>query len=51
MPNMPDSFVKTVSERYIELYEIITGKLFQKDHSENALNRINKNVEKYLMNI
>ena len=26
MPNMPDSFVQTISERYIELYEKITGK-------------------------
>lgn len=30
MPAMPDSFVEEISQRYIELYEWITGKSFQK---------------------
>jgi phosphoribosylaminoimidazole-succinocarboxamide synthase len=30
MPVMPDSFVEEISQRYIELYERITGKSFQK---------------------
>ncbi|MCG9910255.1 MAG: phosphoribosylaminoimidazolesuccinocarboxamide synthase [Flavobacteriales bacterium] len=34
MPDMPDEFVETVSERYISLYEKITGKKFIKTDSE-----------------
>ena len=30
VPDMPDTFVNEVSERYIELYENITGKKFEK---------------------
>jgi len=30
MPVMPDSFVKEVSDRYIELYEHITGRNFMR---------------------
>jgi phosphoribosylaminoimidazole-succinocarboxamide synthase len=44
MPNMPDEFVKTVSERYIELYETITGETFVKADTSNIQNRIEHNV-------
>lgn len=44
MPDMPDEFVKEVTDRYIELYEKVTGKTFERviDHQieksiENAL--------------
>ncbi len=30
MPEMPEEFVSTVTARYIELYELITGRTFQK---------------------
>jgi len=48
MPNMPDSFVQTISERYIELYEKITGKKFIKSDTTNINGRIEENVGKYL---
>ncbi|MEE9440020.1 MAG: phosphoribosylaminoimidazolesuccinocarboxamide synthase [Saprospiraceae bacterium] len=50
IPDMPDTFVNVISERYIELYEIITGKTFVKDTSSNLLDRIKTNVEGYLKN-
>lgn len=44
VPEMPDAFVNETSERYIELFENITGDKFVKDNSENILSRIEKNV-------
>ena len=47
IPTMDDTFVKSVSDRYIELYEKITGKEFKKEASEvNVLDRIKNNIEK-----
>ena len=37
MPEMPDSFVETVSERYIQLYEFITGEKFRKRSYDQIL--------------
>jgi len=48
MPAMPDEFVETVSQRYIELYEILTGKEFQRMDGENMKNRIEENIRTYL---
>ncbi|NNE25209.1 MAG: phosphoribosylaminoimidazolesuccinocarboxamide synthase [Saprospiraceae bacterium] len=48
MPDMPDSFVSEISERYIELYEKITGTEFQKADYENIEDRIYQNVMDYL---
>lgn len=48
MPNMPDAFVETVSNRYIRLYETMTGKTFEKPAGENMLQRIEANVLNYL---
>lgn len=50
MPNMPDEFVDTITERYIELFERITGKNFDKADTTNIVERIQKNVENYLLN-
>ncbi|MFM9946987.1 MAG: phosphoribosylaminoimidazolesuccinocarboxamide synthase [Saprospiraceae bacterium] len=44
MPVMPDAFVEEISERYIELYERITGKSFQKAGAEEIEARIIANV-------
>jgi phosphoribosylaminoimidazole-succinocarboxamide synthase len=49
MPVMPDDFVELVSQRYIELYEKITGEAFIKDAQEDMIARINNKVSKYLM--
>ncbi len=48
MPVMPDEFVETVSNRYIELYESITGIKFIKADAKNINSRIEKNVLNYL---
>ena len=49
MPMMPDAFVEQVSERYIELYERITGKRFERRESEGDIEeRIYNNVLAYL---
>jgi len=48
MPEMPDEFVKEVSERYIELYEKISGKKFEKAELSNVNQRIEKNILKVL---
>lgn len=49
MPNMPDSFVETITERYIELYEKITGSSFVKGDTSNINKRIETNVAVFLM--
>jgi phosphoribosylaminoimidazole-succinocarboxamide synthase len=48
MPIMPDEFVATVTDRYIELYERITGKQFLKADSSQVTQRIENNVVAYL---
>lgn len=48
VPQMPDEFVSQVSERYIELYENITGDKFQKGDAEDILKRIETNVTAFL---
>ena len=48
IPNMSDEFITQVSERYIELYEHITGDTFIKSDISNIQERIQTNVETYL---
>ena len=48
MPNMPDEFVQTITDRYIELYERISGNIFVKSETSDIVNRIQSNVENYL---
>jgi phosphoribosylaminoimidazole-succinocarboxamide synthase len=48
IPVFPDEFVKEVSDRYIELYQKITGKNFERASSENSLQRIEDNLVKAL---
>jgi phosphoribosylaminoimidazole-succinocarboxamide synthase len=44
VPEMSDEWLNTISERYIELYEKVTGKKFQKPLAENITERIERNV-------
>ena len=46
MPEMPDDFVNLVTDRYVELYEKITGKAFEKAEGLDILERIEKNILK-----
>jgi phosphoribosylaminoimidazole-succinocarboxamide synthase len=48
MPEMPDDFVNLVTDRYVELYEKITGLTFEKASNEDILNRIERNILKGL---
>ncbi len=48
VPEMTDEYIETVSERYIELYENITGDAFAKADTSNIQERIEKNVLAYL---
>ena len=48
MPDMPDEFVQTITDRYIELYERISGNTFVKAEISDIANRIQSNVENYL---
>jgi phosphoribosylaminoimidazole-succinocarboxamide synthase len=48
IPDMPDEFVMQISERYIELYEKLTGEKFKKADTANILQRIEKNVLNFL---
>ena len=52
VPEMTNDKVKEISERYIELYENITGETFVKaDESENIAMRIEKNISDYLTSL
>ena len=48
VPEMTDEIVNSISERYIELYEHITGEKFVKEDTSNIAARIEKNVTDYL---
>lgn len=50
VPFMPDEFVASVTERYIELFENITGDKFEKSDTSQLLSRIEKNVLDFLKN-
>ena len=50
VPEMSNTYIQTVSERYIELYENITGESFVKADLSNINERIEKNVLNYLSN-
>jgi phosphoribosylaminoimidazole-succinocarboxamide synthase len=45
---MTDDYVKLVSDRYIELYENITGEKFIKSDTSSIVNRIQTNVDNFL---
>ncbi len=48
VPQMTDEYISSVSERYIELYEQIVGKPFEKANPQNINERINNNVASFL---
>ena len=48
VPFMSDEYIETVSERYIELYENITGETFVKADVSNINQRIEENVLQFL---
>lgn len=44
VPHMSDEFVDSVSKRYIELFEFVTGESFQPQDYSHALQRIEQNI-------
>ena len=48
VPEMTPAIVESISERYIELYEHITGETFVKEETADIAARIEKNVRAYL---
>ncbi|MCB0427896.1 MAG: phosphoribosylaminoimidazolesuccinocarboxamide synthase [Mangrovimonas sp.] len=51
VPQMTDAYVESVSERYIELCENITGETFEKADVSAIESRIDKNVRQYLSSL
>lgn len=49
IPEMDKEFVESVSNRYIELFEKVSGTKFEKPELENPLERIEKNVLKFFI--
>ena len=48
IPSMSDDYCLSVSERYIELFELITGDKFIKEDVSDVLKRVETNIMKYL---
>ena len=48
VPIMSDDYVNLVSDRYIELYENITGDKFRKSDTSSIVERIQSNVDNFL---
>lgn len=48
LPEMTKEFVISVSERYIELYENITGDEFLRSEAGDAIDRVEQNINKFL---
>ncbi|HTL81011.1 MAG TPA: phosphoribosylaminoimidazolesuccinocarboxamide synthase [Bacteroidia bacterium] len=48
VPVMTDDFVNMVSERYIELYEQVTGKKFERADISTVSQRVESNINKFL---
>ena len=51
VPEMTPEFIATVTDRYIELYEHVTGRSFVKADESNLKDRIAVNVLDCLQNI
>ena len=48
IPDMPDERIRMISERYIELYENISGEKFVKDEYSNKLERIREEISEII---
>ena len=48
VPEMTDEVITSISERYIELYEQVTGEQFNRVPTEGVLERIEQNINRFL---
>lgn len=52
VPEMTDEIIQSISERYIELFEHITGETFQKpENAGSVITRVEANIRKALLNL
>lgn len=51
IPELTDAWAQSVSERYIQLYELVTGKTFQPADQGDIAGRIQTNVEQFLSSL
>jgi len=51
VPEMTKEIVESISERYIELYEKITGETFVKPDNEQVLSRVEASINKALASL
>ena len=51
IPEMSDEKINEISDRYIELYENITGDSFEKANTDTILKRIEENVNSFLIQL
>jgi len=49
VPEMTPEIVQSISERYIELYEKITGEKFVKPENQNVLDRVEGAINNALL--
>ncbi len=49
MPDIPDAFVQEITDRYVELYEKMTGRKFERDNTEDVAERIERNCREWLL--
>ena len=47
-PHMDDDFLQTVTSRYVELFETVTGEAFEGDRTSDPLSRVSQAVESWL---
>jgi phosphoribosylaminoimidazole-succinocarboxamide synthase len=50
IPDLNEEWINSVSKRYIELYERLTGIPFLPASSENIPDRIQENIKKFISN-
>ncbi len=48
VPEMSDEWVNTISERYIELYELIIGEKFDREKAQITAKKLQKDTQDYL---
>jgi phosphoribosylaminoimidazole-succinocarboxamide synthase len=48
IPKMPDAFVQEITDRYVELYETMTGKTFDRAIGDDPVKRIEQRILTYL---
>ncbi|WP_373515430.1 phosphoribosylaminoimidazolesuccinocarboxamide synthase [Persicitalea sp.] len=48
IPEMNDAWVRQISDRYVELYEKVTGMVFEKNSQDDILDRIATNIKRSL---